>query len=200
MGAALLAAACTFAAAAPAAETAFPLGGLSLPEKIPKKPTNPFDYNYCGGERVYPVIGVNIATACGPRNQIAVGRRGTLSWFFPADHGLPVRQGVRKLTDTELTRVSLMAEVVQVADIPPPTAAPVQYKLGLNFSGRPYRRVHAGLTGAYTPSKKLLEMILEMVADHPGLPDCSGPTALFDPTLPKADRVRARRAVAERVE
>ena len=26
------------------------------------KPTNPFDYNFCGGERVYPIIGVNFST------------------------------------------------------------------------------------------------------------------------------------------
>jgi len=44
-------------------------------------PIDPFDYSYCGGKPVYPVIGFNFATWCGPRNQIGLGRRGRLPAF-----------------------------------------------------------------------------------------------------------------------
>ena len=57
--------------------------GTAIAAPKEDKPIDPFDYNFCGGERVYPIVGVNISTACGPRNQIALGRRGKIMWFFP---------------------------------------------------------------------------------------------------------------------
>lgn len=154
------------------------------------KPANPFDYNFCGGERVYPIVGVNIATACGPRNQVALGRRGKISWFFPAYESEPDVQGSYRLSDEQLAKLSLLAEVTQVSSPPETRPAAVLYKLGINFSARRPAYVYAPLTDAYTPANSLLQAILALVPDHPRLPDCEGAQGLFDPTLHREDRLK----------
>ena len=67
------------------------------PSITPAAPIDPFDYSYCGGKPVYPVIGFNFATACGPRNQIGLGRRGHLMWLFPPQRegDSPVRSAIQ---------------------------------------------------------------------------------------------------------
>jgi hypothetical protein len=156
---------------------------------LDEKPIDPFDFNFCGGERVYPIVGVNIATACGPRNQIALGRRGKISWSFPAYASEPAREGSFRLTDEQLGKLSLLAEVTQVASPPETVSAPVMYKLGINFSARRPAFVYAPLTDKYTPANSLLQAMLELVPDHPRLPDCEGVQGLFDPTLHREDRL-----------
>jgi hypothetical protein len=153
------------------------------------KPANPFDYNFCGGERVYPIVGVNIATACGPRNQVALGRRGKISWFFPAYASEPARRGSFRLTDEQLAGLSLLAEVTQVSSPPQAEPASVMYKLGINFSARRPAYVYAPLTDQYTPANSLLQAMLALVPDHPRLPECQGAQGLFDPTLHREDRL-----------
>jgi hypothetical protein len=146
-------------------------------------PSDPFDYNYCGGERVYPVIGVNFGTECGPRNQIALGRRGKLSWFFPSARGIaPRSNGTRKLDEAALAKLSLLAEAAQVSDSPATRAGRVMYRMGINFSGRRPRRVHTAMTEAYIPATKLLRAMLALVPDPPTLPECSTEPRIFDPT------------------
>jgi hypothetical protein len=154
------------------------------------KPTNPFDYNFCGGERVYPIVGVNIASACGPRNQLALGRRGKISWFFPAYASMPASRGSFRLTDEQLTQLSLLAEVTQVASPPQTQPAPVMYKLGINFSARRPAYVYAPLTDQYTPANSLLQAILALVPEQPRLPECDSEQGLFDPTLHREDRLK----------
>ncbi len=159
--------------------------GVRNGDSISSKPSDPFDYNYCGGVPVYPVIGVNFATLCGPRNQIAVGRYGTLMWLFPAPDGkTALYQGQRKLSIKELKRVSLLAEVVQLAD-PAPLTEPgaVNYRMGINFSGRPSKRLHAILTDGYSPAHELFQALLDLVPDKPALPVCQPQVAFFDPSL-----------------
>jgi hypothetical protein len=153
-------------------------------------PIDPFDYSYCGGKPVYPVIGINFATACGPRNQIGLGRRGLLMWLFPPRHAgdSPLR-GKRQLTEEELKRLSLLAEVVQIADPPPAAPGAAIYSLGVNFQGRPDKRVHAPMSDAYTPANALFQAMLALVPDAPQLPACDGALRDFEPTLLPAERV-----------
>jgi len=153
------------------------------------KPTNPFDYNFCGGERVYPIVGANIATICGPRNQVALGRRGKISWFFPAYGKQPEKKGSYRLSDEQLMELSLLAEVVMVSSPVPPQPAKVIYKMGINFSARKPAYVHAPFTDAYTPGNRLLEAMLKYVPDKPTLPECRTATMLFDPTMRLQDRL-----------
>jgi hypothetical protein len=157
---------------------------------LDERPIDPFDYNFCGGERVYPVVGVNIATACGPRNQVALGRRGKISWFFPAYEAEPEVRGSYKLSDEQLERLSLLAEVTQVSSPPEMAAAPVLYKLGINFSARRPAYIYAPISDRYTPANSLLQAMLDLVPDHPRLPECAGTQGIFDPTLHREDRLR----------
>jgi hypothetical protein len=154
------------------------------------KPHDPFDYNFCGGERVYPIVGVEFSTICGPRNMVALGRRGKIMWFFPSADGKMEnsKKGQYKLSDMQLLRLSMLAEVTQISPPAKPVAARVQYKLGVNFSGRPFSAVHTGLTEKYLPSSQLLKSILELVPDQPDLPDCSGPLQVFDPIKTRIER------------
>ena len=168
-------------------------------ETFPDKPADPFDYSYCGGKPVYPVIGYNFATVCGPRNQIAVGRRGQLMWLFPSVDGKTVlHQGVRKLSADELNRISLLAEVTQLAGSAGGSAGAVMYDLGINFSGRPNKREHAAFTADYTPANELLRTLLNLVPDAPPLPDCGEAATDFDPTLTPAQRHLDPPSVPER--
>ncbi len=156
----------------------------------PTVPIDPFDYSYCGGKPVYPVIGFNFATACGPRNQIGLGRRGHLMWLFPPRHeGDKPARGKRLLAEDELKRLSLLAEVVQLAD--PTASVPdlVIYSLGINFQGRPDKRLRAPVSDAYTPANALFQAMLQLVPDAPLLPACAGAVRDFDPTLHPAERV-----------
>jgi len=158
------------------------------------KPADPFDYSYCGSSPVYPVIGYNFATACGPRNQIALGRRGLLMWLFPeADGEKLLHRGSRQLPLAELKRISLLAEVAQFSDPGLKSSGPTVYDLGINFSGRPYMQVHAALTPEYTPANELFRTLLSLVPDRPLLPECAGPATDFSPTLNLPQR-RARSA------
>lgn len=156
----------------------------------PSAPIDPFDYSYCGGKPVYPVIGFNFATVCGPRNQIGLGRRGHLMWLFPPrrEGDSPVR-GKRLLTEPELKRLSLLAEVVQLADPAPAAPGAVIYSLGINFQGRPDKRMRTPLSDAYTPANALFQAMLTLVPDVPLLPACEGALRDFDPTLHPAERV-----------
>lgn len=160
------------------------------PSSTPAAPIDPFDYSYCGGKPVYPVIGYNFATACGPRNQIGLGRRGHLMWLFPPrrEGDSPVR-GKQLLTEAELKRLSLLAEVVQIADPPPAAPGTVIYTLGINFQGRPDKRLRAPVSDAYTPAQALFREMLKLVPDAPLLPVCEGALRDFDPTLHPVERV-----------
>lgn len=160
------------------------------PSTIPSAPIDPFDYSYCGGKPVYPVIGINFATACGPRNQIGLGRRGHLMWLFPPrrEGDAPVR-GKQLLTEAELKQLSLLAEVVQIADPAPAAPGAVIYNLGINFQGRPDKRMRTPVSDTYTPANALFQAMLKLVPDAPLLPACEGALRDFDPTLHPAERV-----------
>lgn len=164
-----------------------PAGQVSI---VPAAPVDPFDYSYCGGKPVYPVIGINFATACGPRNQIGLGRRGHLMWLFPPQRAgdNPVR-GKQLLTEIQLKRLSLLAEVVQIADPAPAAPGTMIYSLGINFQGRPDKRLRAPVSDAYTPANVLFQEMLNLVPDVPLLPVCEGASHDFDPTLHPAARV-----------
>lgn len=149
------------------------------------KPIDPFDYNFCGGERVYPIVGVNIATACGPRNQIALGRRGKLMWFFPGDEKRSTYKGSMKLSKEQLTRLSILAEVTKVTDSIDPVPSKLIYKMGINFSGRRPKYVYSSFQETYSPSNELLNQMMSLVpaTDKPYFPDCGTTLTVFDPTL-----------------
>lgn len=152
-------------------------------------PTDPFDYSYCGGKPVYPVIGINFSTACGPRNQIAVGRRGKLMWLFPTENGNGVhRRGVRQLSEAELARITLLAEVTQLAPPPAFRAHPLVYDLGIDFAGRPYRRLHGSTATPQASANVLVETLRSLVPDAPLLPACDHRPDDFNPTLVPRER------------
>lgn len=150
-----------------------------------EKPVDPFDYNFCGGERVYPIIGVNFSTSCGPRNQVALGRRGKLMWLFPAGLGrLRSYSGQYKLNKEQLFRLSTLAEVAKITMNPKPKPHKVLYRMGINFSARLPKHIFSAATNEYTPSNKLFMEMLSMVpdSDKPSLPECAQKLSLFDPT------------------
>jgi hypothetical protein len=170
---------------------------VSLTTFASGKPKDPFDYNFCGGERVYPIVGIEFSTICGPRNMVALGRRGKVMWFFPSVDGKMEnsKKGQFKLTEMQLLRFSLLAEVTQISPPAKPIPAKVQYKLGVNFSGRPFSAVHTGLTEKYLPSSQLLKAVLEVIPDKPELPDCGQPLRVFDPILSRVERERRYKLV-----
>jgi len=162
-------------------------------------PIDPFDYSYCGGEPVYPVVGYNFATSCGPRNQIALGRRGALMWSFPSQDNLTMlHRGKRQLTPEELKRLSLLAEVAQFSEPSPRRVGPVVYTVGIDFAGRPYRRLRAVLTDDYTPANELFRALLSLVPDQPLLPDCPDAAPDFDPTQLPAERRAQKGMLSEK--
>ncbi|UCH52490.1 MAG: hypothetical protein JSW09_07685 [Pseudomonadota bacterium] len=153
-------------------------------ESILKRPIDPFDYSYCGGQPVYPVIGINFATFCGPRNQVALGRRGELMWTFPSADGQAAHaQGRRKLNELELKRLSLLAEVTQFSDPTFADVAGVNYQMGVDFQGRQYKRLHAVLTDNYTPANELFRAMLALVPDKPLMPACAQTAKFYSPTV-----------------
>lgn len=157
-----------------------------------EKPIDPFDYNFCGGERVYPIVGVNISTACGPRNQVALGRRGKLMWFFPGDDKRKQYKGNIKLTKEQLAKLSILAEVAKVTDAIEPVPSKFIYKMGINFSGRQPKYIFSTFDDSYTPSNTLLRQMLSLVpkTEKPHFPDCGKTLSVFDPTLHREDRLK----------
>ncbi|MBI5612199.1 MAG: hypothetical protein HY942_03890 [Gammaproteobacteria bacterium] len=152
-------------------------------------PIDPFDYSYCGGKPVYPVVGYNFGTACGPRNQLALGRRGSLMWSFPSpDNKTPLHRGKRLLGTEELKRLSLLAEVAQLADPTIVLGGPVIYDLGIDFQGRAYKRLHTTFTDGYTPANELLRAMLALVPDPPTLPACTEAAPDFNPSVVPSER------------
>lgn len=162
----------------------------ALDQDKPIVPIDPFDYNFCGGERVYPIVGVNIATSCGPRNQIALGRRGKLMWFFPGDTNTRSYKGQMKLSKEQLARLSILAEVAKVTDVVAPVPSKILYKMGINFSARRPKYIYTAFQQSYTPSNELLKQMMSLVpeSDKPHFPDCGQTLSLFDPTLNQNDR------------
>jgi len=156
-------------------------------------PSDPFDYSYCGGKPVYPVIGFNFATFCGPRNQIALGRRGKLMWSFPTADGTRVlARGARQLTEDELARITLLAEAAQLAESTVGGEGAVRYDLGIDFSGRAFRQVHGVVAEDKSSVMALFAAIRSLVPDTPLLPSCNESAADFQPTrLPAERRVQA---------
>ena len=154
------------------------------------KPTDPFDYNFCGGERVYPIVGLNISTACGPRNQIALGRRGKIMWFFPGSETRKESKGRMKLTKEQLARLSILAEVAKVTDSVEPVPGKLIYKMGINFSARQPKYIYTNFDETYTPSNELVREMMRLVptSEKPHFPDCGNVLTVFDPTLHQNDR------------
>lgn len=154
------------------------------------KPIDPFDYNFCGGERVYPIVGVNIATACGPRNQIALGRRGKIMWFFPGDETRKHYKGQMELTKEQLSKLSILAEVAKVTDSVEPVPSKMIYKMGINFSGRQPKYIYTTFDDSYSPSNELLRQMMRLVpaSEIPYFPECGATLTVFDPTLHQQDR------------
>lgn len=154
----------------------------SLDDDVLAAPTDQYDYNYCGGVPVYPVIGVSFSTFCGPRNQVALGRYGTLMWLFPEPDGSKaLLHGKRKLTQAELKRISLLAEVASLADPPMLQPGEVNYQLGINFPGRANKRLRGVQNTEYSPSQQLMEAMLELVPGKPAMPKCNIKADYFDP-------------------
>lgn len=157
-------------------------------EKQSSRPADPYDYNFCGSGPAYPVIGFTFATYCGPSNLLALGRTGTLSWAFPSHVDSVLHQGQRKLTERELKQLSLLAEAAQLAGPARPGAGLVNYRLGIDFPGRPTRQRFAVLSEAETPSNRLFRAMLEMIPEKPALPDCGPERPFFDPVQFPGDR------------
>jgi len=161
----------------------------SASEPTPMQARDPFDYSYCGGKPMYPVIGFNFGTFCGPRNQIALGRRGLLMWSFPTSDGRVHARGRRQLTTAELDRLTLLAEAAQLAGPPAAVDGPVVYDLGVNFSGRPYKRAHGALKAESNSIQQLFDAMQAMINARPLLPTCADAPRDFAPTQLPTDRV-----------
>src|SRR4030065_216962 len=98
-------------------------------------PIDPFDYSQCGGKPVYPVIGFNFSTWCGPRNQIGLGRRGRLMWLFTTTDDRVHASGNRLLTEDVLGELVLLAEAAQGTAPPTTVQAAARHELGMNITG-----------------------------------------------------------------
>lgn len=177
----------------------FMCGLIAAVQAQTETPIDPFDYNFCGGERVYPIVGVNFSTSCGPRNQVALGRRGKLMWFFPGTaDGAQSYKGQYKLSKEQLARLSTMAEVAKMTDNPEPQPYRILYKMGINFSARQPKYIYAAYSDEYTPSNELMKLMLSMVpiTEQPNLPNCGVTLSLFDPTL----NIQQRKDVAQQTD
>ncbi len=171
------------------------VAGAQEAQTVAAPAPDPFDYSYCGGKPVYPVIGFNFSTFCGPRNQIALGRRGRLMWLFPSDDGAGVQaRGARQLSEAELGKLTLLAEVAHLAGQPRAAKGSVRYELGIDFSGRGYRRIKGVVGDDGTSAMALYEAMRALVPDAPLLPKCSAAVGDFQPTRLPAER-RAQAAV-----
>lgn len=160
-------------------------------------PATSIDYGFCGGKPVYPVIGVNFSTFCGPRNQIVLGRFGRLMWLYPQADGLRARhQGGRQLTEEELAGLVLHAEAAQIAPPPPSAAGTARYELGIDFHGRQTQRADGVLASDDSSATALINAMRRLVPGEPLLPKCrNAPPAdvVFSPTMLPDER---RAAVA----
>jgi len=145
-------------------------------------PIDPFDFSYCGGKPVYPVIGFNFSTWCGPRNQIGLGRRGRLMWLFTTTDDRVHASGNRLLTEDVLSELVLLAEAAQLAAAPVPAQGAVRYDLGINFTGRREKRAHGVLYANPDSVQALFNALQRLVPDQPLLPDCAEAPADFSPT------------------
>jgi hypothetical protein len=87
-----------------------------------------------------------------------------------------------------LKRLSLLAEVAQLADPTRAESEGLNYQMGIDFQGRPYKRLHAVLTADYTPANELLRAMLALVPAEPLLPVCAPSARYYDPTLLPAER------------
>jgi len=161
------------------------LAALALPVQAMDMGTtpDPFDYSYCGGRPVYPVIGFNFATACGGRNQIGLGRRGRLMWLFTTVDNRVHASGNRNLTEEEAGGLLLLAEAAQLAARPLPASGPVRYDLGINFTGRPEKYAHGVLFANTDSVQALFDAMQRLVPDQPLLPECPGALLDFSPTM-----------------
>ena len=172
--------------------TAMAVGTASAAElgsKSADPPIDPFDYSYCGGRPVYPVIGFNFATACGPRNQLGLGRRGRLMWLFTTADDQVHASGNRVLTEPELNELLMLAEAAQLAGPPASAQGAIRYDLGINFSGRREKRAHGVLYANSDSVQALFDAMQRLVPDQPLLPNCAGTPADFSPTrLPQERR------------
>lgn len=172
-------------------------GAPAVAELVPPNSSGGIDYGFCGGKPMYPVIGVNFSTFCGPRNQIGLGRRGLLMWSFPEADGLRFRaEGKRQLTETELAELVTLAEAAQIAPAPPARTGPVRYDFGIDFVGRPIRQQAGALEADGSSTMALIDALRRLVPDAPLLPKCSKvpPDTVFSPTLLPDER---RAALAE---
>jgi len=162
-------------------------------DSVDNPPTDPFDYGYCGGKPMYPVIGLNFSTACGPRNQIALGRRGRLMWLYPSADETVRSRGERQLSQAELARLVFLAQAAQLAGRPPTGPARVQYDVGINFSGQANRKAHGSLDVSGDPDaiQALSAALRGLVPHEPLLPDCAVAIGDFSPTLLPRDRERS---------
>jgi len=152
-------------------------------------PIDPFDYSYCGGKPVYPVIGFNFATWCGPRNQIGLGRRGRLMWLFPTADDQLHASGNRLLTEDVLAELLLLAEAAQLAAPPVAAQGAVRYDLGINFTGRREKHAHGVLYASSDSVQALFDALKRLVPDQPLLPVCAEAPPDFSPTrLPQVRR------------
>ena len=164
-------------------------GAAELGSKSADPPIDPFDYSYCGGKPVYPVIGFNFATACGPRNQLGLGRRGRLMWLFTTADNHVHASGNRVLTEAELGELLMLAEAAQLAGSPAPAQGAVLYDLGINFSGRREKRAHGVLYANSDSVQALFDAMQRLVPDQPLLPNCVDAPGDFSPTrLPQERR------------
>jgi len=161
-------------------------------EAVETPPSDPFDYSYCGGKPMYPVIGINFSTFCGPRNQIALGRRGRLMWLFPTSDGHVHASGERQLSAAELSRLNLLAQAAQLAGPQHSAGGRVLYDMGINFSGQSNKRAHGSLDRNTEPdsAQALFAAMQKLVPDNPLLPDCDNASADFSPTLLPQDRLK----------
>jgi len=157
-------------------------------------PADPFDYSYCGGKPMYPVIGLNFSTACGPRNQVALGRRGRLMWLYPKSEGQVHSQGERQLSRVELADLVFLAQAAQLAGTPVPRHGRVMYDLGINFSGQANKRAHGSLEARDQPDavQALSAAMRKLIPEQPLLPDCAIVSGDFSPT--ELPRLRQRNA------
>lgn len=175
---------------------AFLLGPFTVlaEEAAETPPSDPFDYSYCGGKPMYPVVGFNFSTFCGPRNQIALGRRGRIMWLFPTPDGRVHARGERQLSVKELAELKLLAQAAQLAGAPTSTGGQVLYDMGINFSGQANMRAHGALGNSTDADsvQALFDGMQELVPDKPLLPGCTNTAKDFSPTLlPKNRQTKA---------
>lgn len=156
-----------------------------LADETAEAPADPFDYSYCGGKPMYPVIGFNFSTYCGPRNQVALGRRGRLMWLYPTPDGLVHARGERQLSVKELAELKLLAQAAQLAGASSPGGGQVLYDMGINFSGQANMRAHGALSGNVDSDsvQALFAAMQGLVPDRPLLPECASEPKDFSPTL-----------------